>query len=198
MNEKGIVKILICDDDPADRKLIRSHLSAIEDIEFDIAEAGDTQEIDDALRNKATDMVLMDLRMPGKDGMEWLIEILEKSLAPVIVISGKGDEETVVEAMKKGAHDYVSKVRLSVNSLHRAITNALEKYRLQQHVNILIGLLPICLRCKKIRNDSGYWESVKKYVEEHSDLEFSHGLCPECLKELYPEEYNKLNKQIRE
>ena len=51
---------------------------------------------------------------------------------------------------------------------------------------ILTGLLPICANCKKIRNDQGYWNVVEQYITEHTDATFSHGICPECAKELYP------------
>lgn len=53
-------------------------------------------------------------------------------------------------------------------------------------VKTLSGLLPICANCKKIRDDQGYWHSVEAYVKEHSEARFSHGLCPDCMKELYP------------
>ncbi len=56
-------------------------------------------------------------------------------------------------------------------------------------VKTLSGLLPICANCKKIRDDKGYWHSVEVYVRDHSNAEFSHGICPDCLKELYPEFY---------
>jgi hypothetical protein len=58
-------------------------------------------------------------------------------------------------------------------------------------VKTLKGLLPICASCKKIRNDQGYWQRVEVYIEEHSLVEFTHGLCPDCAKELYPEFYLK-------
>ena len=57
---------------------------------------------------------------------------------------------------------------------------ALEKARL------LSGLIPICFGCKKIRDDAGYWTQLEVYISEHSDATFSHGLCEECLKRLYP------------
>ncbi len=52
----------------------------------------------------------------------------------------------------------------------------------------LKGLLPICANCKKIRDDKGYWNRIESYVEKHSGVEFSHGLCPECLDQLYGNE----------
>lgn len=51
----------------------------------------------------------------------------------------------------------------------------------------LSGMLPICSHCKKIRDDNGYWSQVETYVSDHSDATFSHGLCPDCARELYPE-----------
>ena len=54
-------------------------------------------------------------------------------------------------------------------------------------VKTLSGLLPICASCKKIRDDSGYWEQIEEYITERSDTQFSHGICPECMKKLYPE-----------
>lgn len=54
-------------------------------------------------------------------------------------------------------------------------------------VRTLSGMLPICAACKKIRDDQGYWNQIESYIETHSDAEFSHGLCPECAKRLYPE-----------
>ncbi len=51
----------------------------------------------------------------------------------------------------------------------------------------LSGLLPICASCKKIRNDKGYWEQVETYITNHSDAEFSHGFCPECMEKFYPD-----------
>jgi len=53
-------------------------------------------------------------------------------------------------------------------------------------VKTLSGLLPICANCKKVRDDQGYWHSVEAYVREHSEAEFSHGICPDCMKQLYP------------
>jgi len=56
-----------------------------------------------------------------------------------------------------------------------------------EKIKTLKGLLPICSSCKKIRDDKGYWNQVEKYVSEHSEAQFSHGMCPECLKKLYPD-----------
>jgi len=54
-------------------------------------------------------------------------------------------------------------------------------------IRTLHGLLPICANCKKVRDDSGYWRQVEEYVQSHLDVEFTHGICPECMAKLYPE-----------
>lgn len=56
-------------------------------------------------------------------------------------------------------------------------------------VKTLSGLLPICAACKRIRDDNGYWRQIEAYIGEHSEAEFSHGICPECARRLYPEHY---------
>jgi PAS domain S-box-containing protein len=61
-----------------------------------------------------------------------------------------------------------------------------ELERALAQVKTLSGLLPICANCKKIRDDHGYWHQVEVYVRDHSQARFSHGLCPECARELYP------------
>lgn len=59
-------------------------------------------------------------------------------------------------------------------------------------IKTLSGLLPICAHCKKIRDNDGSWKPVESYIQSHSDAQFSHGICPECTKELYPDYYAKL------
>ena len=54
-------------------------------------------------------------------------------------------------------------------------------------VKVLSGFLPICASCKNIRDDKGYWNEIETYIKNNSEAEFSHGICPECVKKLYPE-----------
>jgi len=70
-------------------------------------------------------------------------------------------------------------------------TANLELYKSLEKVKLLSGLLPICASCKKIRGDQGYWQQVEEYISDHSEAIFSHGLCPECLKNLYPDFYQE-------
>jgi len=54
-------------------------------------------------------------------------------------------------------------------------------------VKQLSGLLPICASCKKIRDDKGYWNQIESFIRDRSEAEFSHGICPDCAKKLYPD-----------
>ncbi len=64
-------------------------------------------------------------------------------------------------------------------------------------IKTLQGLIPICASCKKIRNDKGYWQTVESYIQQHSDADFSHGICPECLPKLYPKYYKKMEEKLK-
>ena len=60
------------------------------------------------------------------------------------------------------------------------------------NVKTLSGLLPICASCKKIRDDHGYWQKLEIFVREHSNADFSHSICPECMDRLYPDYKGKV------
>ncbi len=62
-----------------------------------------------------------------------------------------------------------------------------ELIKAMNQIKTLSGLIPICAACKKIRDDKGYWNQIESYLEEHSEVEFSHGLCPECFRIYFPE-----------
>jgi len=126
--EKGL-NILICDDDPQDRKLIRSYLNVIAGLDVVTIEAGQTAEIQRAIGIGEFDIILMDLNLPDKSGMEWLKEIVEMQSAPVVILTGYGDEDIAVQSFQRGAFGYLPKRRLSAESLADTIDDAIEKWR---------------------------------------------------------------------
>ena len=129
MNTKNdILKVLICDDDLQDRKVIHRYLDSITDREIVVVEAEETNQIQTALKKGRIDLVFLDLQMPGKSGMEWLDEITEKQLAPVVILTGFGSEEIAVESLEKGAIGYLSKANLSLEKVGSAINDALYKW----------------------------------------------------------------------
>ena len=68
----------------------------------------------------------------------------------------------------------------------------IELQKAHDEVSILSGLLPICSSCKKIRDDRGFWIQVESYIRDHSEAEFTHSICPECTKKLYPQTFERI------
>lgn len=92
----------------------------------------------------------------------------------------------------KTLNNELEKHRESLEELVKIRTGELEKEkeRLLEAINnvkVLSGLVPICSSCKKIRDDTGYWNQIEAYIEKHSDALFSHGICPECIQRMYPD-----------
>ncbi len=156
------------------------------------------------------ELVLLDIHMPVMNGFEvfrWMKARDESRNIPVIFLSAYMETEVRVEGLKMGAVDYISKP-CSREELLARVRVHMELYRmrirleqqntelksvnaqLQQaldNVKTLRGLIPICANCKKIRDDKGYWQGVDKYIGEHTEARLSHGICPDCFRELYPE-----------
>jgi diguanylate cyclase (GGDEF)-like protein len=131
--KQPLFKILICDDDPADRKLVRTYLKRITNREVVLLEAGHAEEIQNALDKGRIDLVLMDNQMPEKSGMKWLAEIVKKQLAPVVMFTGSGTEEIAAQAFQEGAVGYLPKSSLSQEKLQNIIDVAADRWtQLQQ------------------------------------------------------------------
>ncbi|MCK4358178.1 MAG: hypothetical protein KAW92_05440 [Candidatus Cloacimonetes bacterium] len=71
----------------------------------------------------------------------------------------------------------------------KELENALEE------IKTLSGFIPICSHCKKVRDDKGYWNQVEQYISKHSEAKFSHAICPDCMRKLYPKQYKKLQER---
>ena len=123
-----LTKILVCDDNPEDRELVCTCLQQITGREIVLLQARHTPEIQNALDKGRIDLVLMDSQMPAKPGMEWLAEIAEKQLAPVVMLTGSGSEEVAVQALQEGAIGYLPKSNLSPKKLVKTIDAALDKW----------------------------------------------------------------------
>lgn len=86
-----------------------------------------------------------------------------------------------LEELNQNLEAIVTKRTQDLSIRNRELEEALHE------VKTLSGLLPICAHCKKIKDDNGYWERIEEYFEAHADIDFSHGLCPDCAHELYPD-----------
>lgn len=110
-----------------------------------------------------------------------IIAVWNKSLH--ILVQNKTAE---LEKYKDSLEELVEERTRQLRETNRELENALSS------VKTLKGLLPICASCKKIRNDSGYWEQIELYISEHTGADFSHSICPDCAAKLYPDFHNKI------
>lgn len=155
------------------------------------------------IQKEPTDLVLLDINMPGMNGFEMCKRLKESEQTkdiPVIFLTARIESEDVVAGFNAGGVDYVTKpvnaqVLLARVKTHISLKQALDEQKVLNRklkdslaeIKKLSGLVPMCAHCKKIRDDKGYWEKVEVYIEEHSEAQFSHGICPECMRKLYPE-----------
>jgi len=128
-------------------------------------------------------LVLSDWLMPQLDGLELSrrIRATERPYYPyLILLTALKGKDHFLEAMRAGVDDFISKpfdadeLRAKLHVAERIVT-------LQDRVKRLEGILPTCMYCKKIRDESQAWVSIEEYVTQRSDAEFSHGLCPDCF-----------------
>jgi PAS domain S-box-containing protein len=77
----------------------------------------------------------------------------------------------------------ITERKILEDDLEKKLQDALDQ------IKVLSGILPICSSCKKIRDDKGHWDQIEAYIKEHSEADFSHGICPDCAKKLYPESH---------
>ncbi len=132
---RGPVRLLIVDDDPVDRQTYLRHLGADPDNAYIVIEAATADEGIKLLNDGPYDCIVLDYRLPGADGLAVFEAIRANEhdgpLPPVIMMTGQGSEAVAVEAMRSGVADYLPKDGLTAKALQRAITNAVEKWRLR-------------------------------------------------------------------
>ena len=210
------MSILIVDDSPDQQALLRSILDKAghgDVLSADSAKSASTLlNLDGEATSQKIDLILMDILMPEQDGVETCRQIKRCAHlhdVPVIMVTAKNDLSNLKEAFAAGAMDYISKPVNSVELLARVSSALLLKQEMDRRKNrelelrrsndelqkalkevkVLRGLIPICASCKKVRNDGGFWQQLEEYLGEHSEAEFSHGLCQPCIKKLYPGVY---------
>jgi DNA-binding response OmpR family regulator len=176
--------VLVVDDNPQNLQVLGPML---ENKGYDVAFATSGEQALEFIDSEIPDLVLLDIMMPDMDGYQVCKRLKkEKTTAsiPVIFLTAKSDTDDIVQGFEAGGVDYVTKPFNSAELLARVKTH-LELKNAREEIKTLRGIIPICAHCKKVRNDSGFWEQVEVYVREHSEAEFTHGLCADCEKELY-------------
>ncbi|MGR3220234.1 MAG: response regulator [Candidatus Anammoxibacter sp.] len=104
----------------------------------------------------------------------------------------------MMESYQETLEQEVEKRTLELKEKNDQIAEKKDSLQKQlDEIKVLRGLLPICAKCKKIRKDNGYWEVIETYIHEHTEADFSHSICPECIIELYPEQAESIFTKMR-
>jgi DNA-binding response OmpR family regulator len=203
MNKKA--RILIVDDEP-----INIHL--LEKILGDLYNTNSADNGYDAIRQVKElrpDLILLDVMMPELGGFE-VCKILKTDELfadiPILFLTAMDSIAGEVMGLELGGIDYLTKpvnfelLKLRVrNHIELKERNdlvkeqrdllAIQKAELEMalgRVKRLEGIIPICMHCKNIRGDDASWQRLEAYISDHTDAHFSHGICPACLEEHYP------------
>jgi DNA-binding response OmpR family regulator len=201
-----LTRILIAEDDAVSRRMLEATLAKWG---YDVLSFSDGGAAWQALSQQETpSLAILDWMMPEMDGTEICRRVrAESSLRPlyIILLTARGGKEDLVAGLEAGADDFITKpfdreelrARLQVGeriiALQRDLADRVRE--LQEalgRVKVLQALLPICSYCKKIRNDKNYWQRVEDYISEHTDTQFSHGICPECYERIVKPDVDRM------
>jgi phosphoserine phosphatase RsbU/P len=204
------VKILIADDDFTSRTILAGVLKKAG---HEVMETADGRQAWEELKKPgAPELAILDWMMPELDGPEVVrrVRAVQTDRPPyIIMLTTKDEKADIIAGLEAGANDYLAKpfdageLRARVGVGRRMVemqealaAKVVELRRALDQIKTLRGIVPICASCKKIRDDRGYWNQVEVYVSDHTEAEFSHGICPECAKKLYPELYTDDDDEV--
>jgi two-component system, response regulator PdtaR len=192
------LRVLVAEDDFLVAEMVRGQLQQLGHEVLAIVENGHLAA--EKTRDLQPDVVIMDINMPDMDGIDGMRLIQKHFPTPVVILTAYESEDLLEKATVAGAGAYLVKPS-SVAEMDRAVTIAVARFsdimelrklngELREalaKVKTLSGLLPVCVHCRKIRDDQGYWSDVETYLTAHSGADVSRCLCPECMKKIYPE-----------
>ncbi len=204
------MKILVADDDFLTRQMIETLLVKWG---YEVITTCDGNEAWKILADeKGPQFAILDWMMPEMEGSRDLPQgppgtrPVPKMIF-IILLTSKGRKEDIIEGLEAGANDYITKP-FNHEELRVRVQNGRQMVELQSalaarvkeleqamtHIKILQGFLPICSYCKKIRNDQNYWQQLEIYLAAHSDVQFSHGICPDCYQKYVKPELEELKR----
>jgi CheY-like chemotaxis protein len=195
------MEILIAEDDITSRLILES---IIKKWSFAVISVDNGLKAWEILQQQDVPQIaLLDWEMPGIDGPELCrrIKLLDrKNPIYIILLTGRNSKEDIVMGLQAGANDYITKpfdnseLLARINVAERLVKTQVtlnkkveELERTLVHVHTLQGIIPICMHCHSIRNDDAAWHKLEAYIEQHSEAQFSHSICPACISKYYPE-----------
>ena len=195
------MRALIADDDRIATEILSTALQRMNIVVSVANDGGAAWELLTA--GDGPSLAIIDWMMPTVDGLELCRRIRQTAAYAhmyVILLTGRDDRKDVVAGLDAGADDYIVKpfdpdelrarVQVGIRVLtlqERLADRVAELQDALTSVKRLQGLLPICSYCKRIRGDDQYWQQVDSYIVEHSDAQFTHGICPPCAQKLMAE-----------
>jgi phosphoserine phosphatase RsbU/P len=202
------MNILIAEDDPVSRCFLEVTLIKWG---YEVITTCDGNEAWEAFQRQNPTIAILDWMMPGIDGAEVCRRIrgVETPVPPyLIMLTAKSEKQDVVAGLCAGADDYITKpfnrhelharikVGIRVAELQKTVADRIIELELAlSRVKQLQGLLPICSYCKMVRDDQNYWQQVDSYISKHSEVAFSHSICPACYDRLVEPQLLKLEKE---
>jgi len=173
------LKILVAEDEGVSRMLIEALLKRAGLDPVIVTNGTDAWA---ELQRAEYSVLISDYQMPGLDGFELVRRLRAaqfRHYTYVILLTAKGGKSNHLEAIHAGADDFVTKP-FDADLLFARLHVAERILGLQHHVKQLEGLLHICAQCKRIRDENKDWTQLERYITAHSNVLFSHGLCPDC------------------
>lgn len=195
------MRILIAEDDTTSRLVLEAVLTKQGHTVHGVADG--RAALEKLTGPDAPRLAVLDWMMPEIDGVDVVQAIRAQptdSPPYLIMLTTKSDKADIVKALETGADDYLIKP-YNISELNARVAVGARMLNLQSalaqkitdlnealaDIKALRSILPICSRCKNIRDDSGYWSQVEEYMLKHGGQMFSHTLCPDCFKTLYPD-----------
>ncbi|HOJ32402.1 MAG TPA: response regulator [Candidatus Hydrogenedentes bacterium] len=194
------MQVLVADDDAVTRKLLTASLTKWG---YTVIEVSNGIEALNALEaEKPPPLAVIDWIMPGMDGVDICRRVHQTQrdeTCYIILLTARSTTQDIITGLDAGANDYIIKpfdsgelqARVNVGkrvvelevALRQRVTELKDALK---HIKTLQGILPICMYCHRIRTDEESWQKLEHYIQEHSEAQFSHSLCPECLEKYYP------------
>lgn len=185
------MKILIADDDATSRLILEGTLRKIG---HEAVSCNGGTEAWAAFQREYFPVLISDWMMPDLDGPALCRAIrgsFRERYTYIILLTVLGGKESFIAALDCGADDFTTKP-FDEDQLAARLRSAERILGLHRHIRQIEGLLPICSYCKNIRNNDGGWEQIDAYVRHHTEVQFSHGVCPVCYEKYVKPEFERL------
>ncbi len=180
------MKILIAEDDPVSAKILQFTL---ENAGHSVIVATTGREAWMAFDAAPVRVIVSDWMMPDMDGLELCAKVRARPKTDytyfILLTAIHTGRENLRRAMDAGVDDFLAKP-LDREAIIMRLRVAERIIEFGTQIRLLKDLIPICMYCKKIRDDSNYWQAVESYIAHHTGSNFSHGICPDCFEKHAP------------